>query len=240
MVGRLATWHFAPTQMSADNLRREMVPTEKILVAGNTVIDALLHTVARLKDDASLLAPIEARFGDVGLKRPMLLVTAHRRESFGEPMKDICRAIARLADEEDLEIVFPVHPNPEVGAAVDAILKNKPNVLLVPPVDYISFVFLMTRAKVILSDSGGVQEEAPSLGKPVLVMREVTERMEAVEAGTVRLVGTDTNAIFEATQLLLHDQDAYDRMATRRNPFGDGSASRQIVDFIVSKTGAML
>lgn len=240
MVGRLARWHFAPTQLAADNLLRERVPSQQVVVTGNTVIDALLYTVARLKSDPALVSPIEARFGSIGLSRPMVLVTAHRRESFGSPMRNICKAVAQLAEEDNVDVVFPVHPNPEVGNAVDSILKGNPNVLLIPPVDYVSFVFLMMRATLLLSDSGGVQEEAPSLGKPVLVMRDVTERMEAVHAGTVRLVGTETNVIVEAARVLLKDKFAYQAMASCRNPFGDGTAANQIVSFINSRINASL
>jgi UDP-N-acetylglucosamine 2-epimerase (non-hydrolysing) len=231
-VSRLASWHFAPTAIARDNLLAERVPDERILVTGNTVVDALLQTVAHMRDRHDLVAPIEQRFADVGRGRRLLLVTAHRRESFGAPMECICRAIARLAGRGDLDVIFPVHPNPAVRAAVNAILRHLPTVRLIDPLDYLSFVFLMNRAHVILTDSGGVQEEAPSLGKPVLVMREVTERMEAVQAGTVKLVGTDEEAIVAETTRLLDDGAAYQAMTGIGNPYGDGLAAGRIAKFL--------
>lgn len=232
VVSRLASWHFAPTAMARDNLTAEKVPEDRILVTGNTVVDALLETVARMAERPDLVQPIQDRFADVGRVRRVLLVTAHRRESFGAPMERICRAIARLASRGDLDVVFPVHPNPAVRAAVDAILRGLPAVRLIEPLDYLSFVHLMNRAHLILTDSGGVQEEAPSLGKPVLVTREVTERMEAVHAGTVKLVGTDDQVIVAEATKLLDDPQAYQAMSRSGNPYGDGHAAGRIASFL--------
>ena len=235
VVSRLTSWHFAPTAMARDNLLAEKVPAERILVTGNTVVDALLQTVARMGERRDLVQPIEERFADVGRGRRLLLVTAHRRESFGAPMERICRAIARLAGRGDLDVVFPVHPNPAVRAAVNSILRGLPSVRLIDPLDYLSFVFLMNRSYLILTDSGGVQEEAPSLGKPVLVMREVTERLEAVHAGTVKLVGTDDQVIMREATRLLDDQAAYLAMSRVGNPYGDGQAAGRIAAFLQAK-----
>jgi UDP-N-acetylglucosamine 2-epimerase (non-hydrolysing) len=235
VVSRLTSWHFAPTAMARENLLEEKVPDERILVTGNTVVDALLHTVARMRERRDLVQPIEKRFADVGRDRRLLLVTAHRRESFGAPMERICRAVARLAERGDLDVVFPVHPNPAVRTAVDAILRGLPSVRLIDPLDYLSFVFLMDRSTLILTDSGGVQEEAPSLGKPVLVMREVTERLEAVQAGTVKLVGTDDQVIVAQATRLLDDADAYLAMSRIGNPYGDGKAASRIAAFLREK-----
>ncbi len=234
MAGRLATWHFAPTTTARDNLLREHVLADRIHVTGNTVVDALLRTIARLRDTPEVARPLEARFGRVGLDKRLVLVTTHRRESFGEPMDRICRAIATLAARPDVEVMLPMHPNPVVRSAVQRELAGKPSVHLVEPLDYLAFVFLMNRSHLILTDSGGVQEEAPSLGKPVLVMREVTERTEAVAAGTVKLVGTDTAAIVERATILLDDPAAYRKMALVANPYGDGQAARRIAEVLAS------
>lgn len=235
LVGRLAQWHFAPTDTAKANLLREGTPADRILVVGNTVIDALLATVGRLESPQPL--PIPQRFDHLGIQRPLVLVTAHRRESFGEPMRQICRAIATLATEDHVDVLFPVHPNPSVREATREILEGVANVHLVQPLDYVSFVAAMRRAHLILSDSGGVQEEAPSLGKPVLVLRELTERVEAVEAGTVRLVGTETSKILSAARQLLGDAHQYADMANRSNPYGDGTSGAQIARFIGSQLG---
>jgi UDP-N-acetylglucosamine 2-epimerase (non-hydrolysing) len=235
LVSRFASWHFAATAMARDNLLAENVPEDRILVTGNTVVDALLRTVEIMGKRRDLVQPIEQHFADVGRERRMILVTAHRRESFGVPMERICRAIARLAGRGDLDVVFPVHPNPAVRAVVDATLRGSPNVRLIEPLDYLSFVFLMNRSYLILTDSGGVQEEAPSLAKPVLVMREVTERMEAVYAGTVKLVGTDDEVIVAQANRLLDDPAAYRAMSRIGNPYGDGQAAGRIVAFLRAK-----
>lgn len=230
VAGAIAGLHFAPTEQSKRNLLAEAVPETKILVTGNTVIDALLEVVGRLKSDPARMAEFEQRFRLDSGKR-MILVTGHRRESFGDGFLRICEALASLAARDDVEIVYPVHLNPNVKGPVEERLSGFPNVHLIAPQDYLPFVYLMSRASIILTDSGGVQEEAPSLGKPVLVMRETTERPEAVEAGTVRLVGTDSKLIVSEVCRLLDDQSAYDAMSVAHNPYGDGKA----VDRILSR-----
>jgi UDP-N-acetylglucosamine 2-epimerase (non-hydrolysing) len=221
-----ADLHFAPTLRARQNLLLEGVADERILVTGNTVIDAL-HEVASLDYDPSSGPLADVRFG-----RKIMLATSHRRENFGKPLENICEAIAYIADEhaEELEIVFSVHPNPEVQSMVHRRLGDHPNVRLLPPLDYMPFVFLLKSAYLVLTDSGGVQEEAPGLGKPVLVLREVTERPEAVESGTVRLVGTNRLRIVEAVERLLSDEREYARMARAVNPYGDGRAAERVVE----------
>ncbi|WP_083654675.1 non-hydrolyzing UDP-N-acetylglucosamine 2-epimerase [Burkholderia sp. SRS-W-2-2016] len=219
---------FAPTASSKANLAREAL-AGRVIVTGNTVIDALHETLARLDADASLRAALEARMSFIDGTRPLLLVTGHRRESFGPGFANICAALAELAAGDDVQIVYPVHLNPNVRGPVQATLGNMRNVHLIEPLDYVGFVWLMRRATLILTDSGGVQEEAPALGKPVLVMREVTERPEAVAAGTVRLVGTARESIVREVRALLRDPLAYGEFARRVNPYGDGRASARIV-----------
>ena len=223
---------FAPTDGARDNLLREGVPEGRIRVTGNTVIDALLGIKARLDTEPDLRAEQERRFADLGAGR-MILVTGHRRENFGPGFEAICHALAKLAERPDVTIVYPVHLNPNVREPVNRILGGLERVRLIEPVEYVPFVHLMDRAHLIVSDSGGIQEEAPSLGKPVLVMRDVTERPEAVAAGTVRLVGCDTNTIVAETERLLDDAATYTAMSRARNPFGDGRAAQRIVKEIV-------
>lgn len=232
VAGAIASLHFAPTVGARDNLLRENVVADTIHVTGNTVIDALLSVVARLRGDASITASLEQDFSYLDPQRRLLLVTGHRRESFGGGFERICLALARLAERDDVEIVYPLHRNPNVAGPVEHSLGHLPNVHLIPPLDYLPFVYLMDRSSLILTDSGGVQEEAPSLGKPVLVLRETTERPEAVEAGTVRLVGTDSEAIVAATSLLLDDEAAYQAMSRAHNPYGDGRAAQRISEVI--------
>ncbi|MCH7487269.1 MAG: UDP-N-acetylglucosamine 2-epimerase (non-hydrolyzing) [Proteobacteria bacterium] len=229
LTDALADLHFAPTEGARQNLRREGAPDERIVVTGNTVIDALLMVTAMLRDDEGLRAQARAPFGFLDPGRRLILVTGHRRENFGDGFERICEALARLARRDDVQIVYPVHPNPNVGEPVNRILGSEPRIHLIDPVDYLSFVYLMDRAHLVITDSGGIQEEAPSLGKPVLVMRDVTERPEAVKAGTVVLVGTDTDAITGECERLLDDEDAYAAMSRIANPFGDGRASGRIV-----------
>lgn len=228
---------FAPTESAAAHLRAEGVKNKNIRVTGNTVIDALFHVRDRLASEGVLRAALEKRFAaETGAKR-LILVTGHRRESFGGGFERIAEALARLAGRGDAAIVYPLHPNPNVAGPMRRLLGNLPGVHLIDPVDYIAFVFLMQRADIVLTDSGGIQEEAPSLGKPVLVMRDVTERPEAVTAGTVRLVGTDTARIVSETERLLDDAEAYKEMSRAHNPYGDGQASRRIVEELVREHG---
>ena len=230
----LSDLYFAPTASARRNLLGEGVDPERIVVTGNTVIDALLHVVGMVRENAGMGREFDARFPflrrEPGTsRRRLILVTSHRRENFGEGFERICDALARLSEREDVEIVYPVHLNPNVREPVMRILGGRPRVHLIEPVDYPAFVHLMDRSFLIVTDSGGIQEEAPSLGKPVLVMRDVTERPEAVEAGTVRLVGTDVAAILRESERLLDDAVAYAAMSRAHNPYGDGKASERIV-----------
>jgi UDP-N-acetylglucosamine 2-epimerase (non-hydrolysing) len=211
-------------------LLAEAVSESAIVVTGNTVIDALIDVVAKLEADPSRMTEFANRFG-LNPEKRLILVTGHRRESFGDGFLRICEALATLAGRDDVEIVYPVHLNPNVKGPVEEKLSGFANVHLIPPQDYLPFVYLMSRADVILTDSGGVQEEAPSLGKPVLVMRETTERPEAVDAGTVKLVGTDSALIVAEVSRLLDDRAAYEAMSFAHNPYGDGKA----VDRILSR-----
>jgi UDP-N-acetylglucosamine 2-epimerase (non-hydrolysing) len=231
VAGAISRLHFAPTDKSKANLLAEAVPAEHVIVTGNTVIDALLEVVERLEADAAQRAMFDAQFGLDPTKR-MVLVTGHRRESFGDGFLRICDALAELAQRDDLQIVYPVHLNPNVKGPVEERLSGFDNVKLITPQDYLPFVYLMSCADVILTDSGGVQEEAPSLGKPVLVMRDTTERPEAVEAGTVKLVGTDSALIISEVNRLLDDRKAYEAMSFAHNPYGDGKAATRILNTI--------
>ncbi len=227
-AGRLAALHFAPTPGARRNLLAEGVPGDSIHVTGNSGIDAVLHILHRL--DSGALPPVEYPWLDPS--RKLILVTAHRRESFNGGIERICAALIQLARREDVQIVFPVHRNPNVLDVVSAQLDDRENIVLLEPVEYPSFVDLMRRAHLILTDSGGIQEEAPSLGKPVLVLRDRTERPEAVEAGTVKLVGADPVRILIAAGILLDDPAEYARMSAIHNPYGDGHASTRIVSAI--------
>ena len=223
LTGRMASLHFAATQAAAGNLRREGI-SENVWVTGNTGIDAVLHVRDRLERGE---LPASGSDFDRPGKR-LILVTAHRRESFGDGFERICQALLAIADRKDVHIVYPVHPNPNVQAAVNAHLRSHPNITLTRPLDYVPFVDLMRRAYLLLTDSGGIQEEGPSLGKPVLVLREKTERPEAVEAGTVKLVGTDPDRIVREAVALLDSPEEYLRMSRIHNPYGDGHASQRI------------
>lgn len=239
VTGALAALHLAPTENSRQRLLRENVPDSAIVVTGNTVIDALLRVVAHIDNDAALEQELAGRFGFLTAGRRMVLVTGHRRESFGGGFERICQALRRISDRfADVDIVYPMHMNPNVREPVRRILGGAPNIHLIEPQDYLPFVWLMRRAHIIVTDSGGIQEEAPSLGKPVLVMRDTTERPEAVEAGTVRLVGTDTDSIIDWTARLLTDSVAYDEMSFAHNPYGDGKAVKRILDAL-EKFGAI-
>ncbi|MFG1452005.1 UDP-N-acetylglucosamine 2-epimerase (non-hydrolyzing) [Xanthobacter sp. V2C-8] len=226
---------FAPTARSRANLENERLEGE-VIVTGNTVIDALQATQARIAADPALAAELDRPFAGLDPDKPIVLVTGHRRENFGEGFLNICRALADLSTRGDVEIVYPVHLNPNVRGPVHEALDGRPNVHLVAPLDYLPFQRLMQRAHLVLTDSGGVQEEAPALGKPVLVMRDVTERPEAVDAGTVQLVGTRRETIVTAVSTLLDDAGAYARFANRVNPYGDGKACRRIVDRICGRS----
>ena len=229
ITGRLAALHFAATKGGADNLVREGIAPECIQVTGNTGIDAVLAIRDAIERGrpSGLALPLQTG-------KKLIVVTAHHRESFGEGFVRICEAISTLADRQDVQIVWPVHPNPNVQKVVNATIRGKTNVLLIEPLDYLPFVDLMRRATVLITDSGGVQEEGPSLGKPILVLREKTERPEAVDAGTVKLVGTNRDAIVNETVRLLEDRAEYERMARLHNPYGDGKASGRITERIVS------
>lgn len=229
VTGVFADLHFAPTEGSRDNLLREGVDPASIRITGNTVIDALLDVAHRLDVDEGLRSSCAEQFPFLDDARRLVLVTGHRRENFGEGFERICRGLAEIARRDDVQVVYPVHLNPNVRKPVNAILAGIDNVHLIEPLDYLPFVYLMKNASIIITDSGGVQEEAPSLGKPVLVMREVTERPEAVSAGTVRLIGTDTARMVQETRRLLDDPAEYERMSKAHNPYGDGKAAERIV-----------
>jgi UDP-N-acetylglucosamine 2-epimerase (non-hydrolysing) len=235
MVGRLAKLHFAPTELARANLMREGIDTADIFVTGNTVIDALLEVVGRLEREPGLEAQALRQSGPIDEERRIILVTGHRRENFGPGFENICRAIATIAQRPDVSVVYPVHLNPHVREPVHRLLGGVPNVHLIAPLDYLPFTALMRKSYFVLTDSGGIQEEAPALGKPVLVMRENTERPEAVTAGTVRLVGTATENIVDACRELLDDPVVYASMSAASNPYGDGRASARIVDALVNR-----
>lgn len=232
LTGRIADLHFAPTQSSADNLAKEGLAANHIVITGNTVIDALLWTKDKLKTYTD--AEIASLHKIIDPKRKLVVVTGHRRENFGDGFINICEAIKAIAEREEVQIIYPVHLNPNVQKPVNAILGNLPNVHLIEPLAYPAFVCLMDKSYLILTDSGGVQEEAPSLGKPVLVMREVTERPEAVLAGTSILVGTDKNLIVKQVVQLLDDTTEYEKMAAIHNPYGDGEACERIVKALIA------
>src|SRR5690554_6029985 len=233
LTGALSTLHFAPTAKSKQNLLNEGINPLSISVTGNTVIDALLEVVAKL-DDQSLQTRFTEQFSFLNPDRKLILVTGHRRESFGGGFERICQALADTAKAHpDVEILYPVHLNPHVREPVNRLLQGIHNVHLIEPLDYLPFVYLMNRAHIILTDSGGIQEEAPSLGKPVLVMRDTTERPEAIDAGTVKLVGTDVSMITRNLNLLLTDQEAYTAMSHAHNPYGDGQACPRIAQALI-------
>lgn len=234
LTGAITELHFAPTPGSQQNLLREGIPAERIQVTGNTVIDALLEVTSKLTQP-DLKAGFDQQFSFLDHSKKLILVTGHRRESFGGGFERICQALVNTAAKHpDVQILYPVHLNPKVREPVNRLLSNQPNIKLIEPQDYLPFVYLMGRAHIILTDSGGVQEEAPSLGKPVLVMRDTTERPEAIEAGTVKLVGTDTDQICQHLDLLLRDPQAYNRMAMAHNPYGDGKACERISQALIN------
>ncbi|MFP3977868.1 non-hydrolyzing UDP-N-acetylglucosamine 2-epimerase [Marinobacter sp. KMM 10035] len=233
LTGTLAKYHFAPTETSGANLRREGVSITDIHITGNTIIDALLEVVEKLDVDQNLYKKLQADFPFLSENKRLILVTGHRRESFGGGFERICEALVRTATRHpDVQIVYPVHMNPNVQQPVKRYLNGIDNIYLVEPLDYLPFVYLMNRASIILTDSGGIQEEAPSLGKPVLVMRDTTERPEALEAGTVKLVGTDVEHITRELTALLQCPDAYESMSKAHNPYGDGKATNRIIEIL--------
>lgn len=235
-TGALASLHFAPTEKTRKNLLKENTDPQSIMVTGNTVIDALFSVRDRIGADQDLSSKLAAMFSFLDPDKKLILVTGHRRESFGGGFERICQALRRVASQyPDAEIVYPVHLNPNVKEPVNRLLADVENVHLIEPLDYLPFVFLMNRAHLILTDSGGIQEEAPSLGKPVLVMRETTERPEAVEAGTVRLVGTDVDLIVSEVERLMLNGAAYEAMSCAHNPYGDGKACGRILEILAGE-----
>jgi len=235
LTGSLTQMHFAPTEKSKQNLLNENISDDYIFVTGNTVIDALLQVIEIIKTDTELNQGLKDQFNFVDPNKKLILVTGHRRESFGGGFERICQALKSLAERGDVQVVYPVHLNPNVKEPVDRILAGVKNVHLIDPLDYLPFVYLMSQSYLILTDSGGVQEEAPSLGKPVLVMRDTTERPEAIQAGTVKLVGTDLDYIVEQAKKLLDEPEEYKKMSIAHNPYGDGKACSRIADIIISK-----
>lgn len=237
LAGALAHLHFAPTDTSRENLLREGVAEDRIIVTGNTVVDALLDVVRRLDTDRALARAAAESTAFLDPDRRLILVTGHRRESFGDGFERICQALKEVARRHpSVDIVYPVHLNPNVREPVNRLLSDVENIHLIEPLDYLPFVHLMSRAHIILTDSGGIQEEAPSLGKPVLVMRDTTERPEAVHAGTVRLVGTDTEIIVRELERLLVDESAYRAMSHAHNPYGDGRTSKRIIQSLLDSS----
>ena len=229
LITQVASLHLAPTETAAANLRREGIAEGSILVTGNTVIDALQWVVRRLASDSQFTREAEKGFPKIDESRRLILVTGHRRENFDGGLERVCIGLRRLAERGDVEIIYPVHLNPRVQTVAHAVLVNHPAIHLIEPMDYLPFVAAMRRAYLIVTDSGGIQEEAPGLGKPVLVTRDTTERPEAIDAGTAKLVGADTGTLVSAANELLDNPEAYSRMARARNPFGDGKAADRII-----------
>ena len=230
----ITTRHYAPTESAKNNLLAEGVPLSNIMVTGNTVIDALLLTLAKIEGDSNLLQELKRDFEFIDPSRKLILVTGHRRESFGDGFENICNALKDLSERHDVQIVYPVHLNPNVREPVERLLGNTKNVHLIDPLEYLPFVYLMKQSYLIITDSGGIQEEAPALGKPVLVIRDSTERPEAVDAGTVKLVGTNTANITDETFRLLDSTDRYNEMSFAHNPYGNGQASKLILEDLIS------
>ncbi len=237
VTGRLATFHFPPTKESESNLLKENVDIANVLITGNTVIDALLSVISKIESNDTLEKSLKALISEKGYQvddsRKLVLVTGHRRENFGEGFLNICSALKELSlKHPEADIVYPVHLNPNVQKPVNEILSDVDNVYLIDPLDYEPFVYMMSKSYFILTDSGGIQEEAPSLGKPVLVMRDTTERPEALEAGTVKLVGTNVDKILEESEELFNNKEAYEVMSKAHNPYGDGKACERIVLYL--------
>ena len=236
LAGCLANQHYAPTPRSRDNLLKENKDPATVFVTGNTVIDALHEAVKIMDGDAALKARLATQFPFLDPAKRLVLVTGHRRENFGDGFIHICNAIRRVAERPDVQVVYPMHMNPNVRKPVNEILGSLVNVHLIEPLDYLSFLYMMRQSYLIMTDSGGVQEEAPSLGKPVIVMRDTTERPEAVDAGTVILAGTETESMASAAERLLDDAAFYDKMARAVNPYGDGLAARRIAELVATGT----
>ena len=235
LADNIADLFFAPTDSARDNLLSENIPAEQIHVTGNTVIDALHYAVAKIKDDQNIIDVIEKGLPTLDESKRLILVTGHRRENFGTGFENICTALQRLGARDDTQIIYPVHLNPNVREPVERLLSQQNNIHLIDPLDYLPFVYLMEKAHIVITDSGGIQEEAPSLGKPVLVMRDVTERPEAVAARTVKLVGTDVAAITDMAATLLDNEDTYAAMSQAQNPYGDGKAAPRIRDILLKQ-----
>lgn len=232
LVSAICNLHFAPTQKAGENLISEGVPKSRVHITGNTVIDALLSVADILNSDVNQAKRLSALFPFVDTQKKLILVTAHRRESFGKGFERICSAIKKIASNENVQVVFPVHLNPIVSKPVHHYLSGLDNIFLISPQDYLPFVYLMKECHIILTDSGGIQEEAPSLGKPVLVLRDITERPEAVSAGTVKLVGTDVQKIYSEVKRLLENNSEYEKMSFAHNPYGDGNACERIIKIL--------
>ncbi len=238
LVSCLANLNFAPTEKSKQNLIDEGIDPEIVFTTGNTVIDALLLMESKIKDNKSLFNQLQNSFPMISKNRKMVLITGHRRENFGGGFERICESIRRLAEKNtDVDFVYPVHLNPRVREPVNQLLSNQENIHLIEPQGYLEFVFLMTQSHIILTDSGGIQEEAPALGKPVLVMRDTTERPEAVSAGTVQLVGTEVDKIVNGVEALLTDTSLYEKMSRAHNPYGDGNSVKRIIQILVKYGG---
>jgi UDP-N-acetylglucosamine 2-epimerase (non-hydrolysing) len=231
----LSTYHFAPTQSSADNLSREGVPSASVLVSGNTVIDALKHVRSKLNTHPTLAKNIASGFDYIDDSKKLLLVTVHRREQFGQTIEGICEAFKVIASRNDVQIVYAVHPNPNITEPVERLLGDIENVVLIKPLEYVDFVYLLDKAHVVLTDSGGIQEEAASIGKPTLILREFTERPDGISAGVAELVGTSPEKIVRACARLLDDEPEYRRRSVPTNAYGDGMASSRIADFVISQ-----
>lgn len=236
LTGNLANIHFAPTKQAKINLLNEGVPDDRVVVTGNTVIDALLEVKRKIELDTVLSRELSESFKFLSPERRVVLITGHRRENFGDGFRKICSAISKLANVyQDVDFIYPVHLNPQVKEPVEKLLSHQQNIHLIEPQDYLPFVYLMLRSTLILTDSGGIQEEAPALGKPVLVMRDTTERPEAVDAGTAIIVGTDPDRIFDCAKNIMDDAEYLTLFRKICNPFGDGTASYRICDFIKQK-----
>jgi UDP-N-acetylglucosamine 2-epimerase (non-hydrolysing) len=237
IVGAIAAFHFAPTHSAKDNLLKERIADNSIFITGNTVIDSLLTVKSLILGDPSLESKLKERFPFLESEKKVILVTGHRRENFGDGFEKICDALRTIASDPQVLIVYPVHLNPNVQDPVNRLLNNSINIKLISPLEYVPFVYLMMRSTLILTDSGGVQEEAPSLGKPVLVMRDTTERPEAITAGVAKLVGTSVEALVREVRTLLRDTSHYNRMAEAGNPYGDGKAAERIASIISERIG---